>query len=189
MSGDAWTLPATVLTPRSVEEVSAAVRQAAEQGRTLRAVGTGHSFTPLVATDGVLLRPEGLTGLLRFGAGTATVAAGSMLHDVNVALHAQGLALANMGDITEQTVAGAIATGTHGTGRDSASLSAQVAGLLRTALVRATGCRSRSTSYPRSSCRPSRSSARSTTSSRASPTSLQPTTTSSSTGSRTRTAR
>ena len=137
MSGGTWrnwagnvqASPATVLTPRSVEEVSAAVRQAAAQGRTLRAAGTGHSFTPLVPTDGVLLRPEGLTGLLRVGAGTATVAAGSMLHDVNVALHAQGLALANMGDITEQTVAGAIATGTHGTGRDSASLSAQVAGL------------------------------------------------------------
>ena len=67
----------------------AAVRQAAEQGLTLRAAGTGHSFTPLVATDGVLLRPEGLTGLLSVGAGNATVAAGSMLHDVNVALHAR----------------------------------------------------------------------------------------------------
>jgi FAD-linked oxidoreductase len=121
--------PARVVTPRSADEVSAAVRQAAAEGLTLRAAGTGHSFTPLVATDGMLLRPEGLTGLLRIGAGTATVAAGSMLHDVNLALHAEGLALANMGDITEQTVAGAIATGTHGTGRDNASLSAQVAGL------------------------------------------------------------
>jgi L-gulono-1,4-lactone dehydrogenase len=121
--------PARVLTPRSVDEVSAAVRQAAEDGVTLRAAGTGHSFTPLVATDGVLLRPEGLTGLRSVDAGRVTVAAGSMLHDVNVALHGQGLALANMGDITVQTVAGAIATGTHGTGRDNASLSAQVAGL------------------------------------------------------------
>jgi L-gulono-1,4-lactone dehydrogenase len=121
--------PARVLTPRSVEEVSVAVRRAAAEGLTLRAAGTGHSFTPLVATDGVLLRPEGLTGLLRIDGATATVAAGTMLHDVNVALHGQGLALANMGDITVQTVAGAIATGTHGTGRDIASLSAQVAGL------------------------------------------------------------
>jgi L-gulono-1,4-lactone dehydrogenase len=121
--------PARVLTPRSVDEVSAAVRRAAEDGLTLRAAGTGHSFTPLVATDGVLLRPEGLTGLLSVDGGRATVAAGAMLHDVNVALHGHGLALANMGDITLQTVAGAIATGTHGTGRDNASLSAQVAGL------------------------------------------------------------
>jgi L-gulono-1,4-lactone dehydrogenase len=121
--------PARLLTPRSVDEVSAAVRQAAAEGLTLRAAGTGHSFTPLVATDGVLLRPEGLTGLLRVGGGTATVAAGSTLHDINIALHGHGLALANMGDITVQTVAGAIATGTHGTGRDNASLSAQVAGL------------------------------------------------------------
>jgi FAD-linked oxidoreductase len=121
--------PARVLTPQSVEEVSAAVRQAVADGMTLRAAGTGHSFTPLVATDGVLLRPEGLTGLLRVQGATATVAAGTMLHDVNLALHDRGLALANMGDITVQTVAGAIATGTHGTGRASASLSAQVAGL------------------------------------------------------------
>jgi L-gulono-1,4-lactone dehydrogenase len=121
--------PARVLTPRSVDEVSAAVREAAADGLTLRAAGTGHSFTPLVATDGVLLRPEGLTGLLRVEASTVTVAAGTMLHDLNLALHGRGLALANMGDITVQTVAGAIATGTHGTGRESASLSAQVAGL------------------------------------------------------------
>jgi FAD-linked oxidoreductase len=121
--------PAKVLTPRSVDEVSAAVREAAADGLTLRAAGTGHSFTPLVATDGVLLRPEGLTGLLRVEASTVTVAAGTMLHDLNLALHGRGLALANMGDITVQTVAGAIATGTHGTGRESASLSAQVAGL------------------------------------------------------------
>jgi FAD-linked oxidoreductase len=121
--------PARVLTPCSVDEVSAAVRGAAGEGLTVRAAGTGHSFTPLVATDGVLLRPEGLTGLLRLGAGTATVAAGTMLHDLNLVLHGQGLALANMGDITVQTVAGAIATGTHGTGRDDASLSAQVSGL------------------------------------------------------------
>jgi L-gulono-1,4-lactone dehydrogenase len=121
--------PTRVVTPRSVDEVSDAVRRAAADGLTLRAAGTGHSFTPLVATDGVLLRPEGLTGLLSVDAGRATVAAGSMLHDVNVALHGLGLALANMGDITVQTVAGAIATGTHGTGRDNASLSGQVAGL------------------------------------------------------------
>jgi L-gulono-1,4-lactone dehydrogenase len=118
-----------VVTPRSVDEVSDAIRRASADGLTLRAAGTGHSFTPLVATDGVLLRPEGLTGLLSVDGGRATVAAGSMLHDVNVALHGIGLALANMGDITVQTVAGAIATGTHGTGRDNASLSAQVAGL------------------------------------------------------------
>jgi L-gulono-1,4-lactone dehydrogenase len=121
--------PARVVTPQSVAEVSAAVRQATADGLTLRAAGNGHSFTPLVATDGVLLRPEGLTGLLRVDAGTATVAAGTMLNDFNLALHGHGLALANMGDITVQTVAGAIATGTHGTGRESASLSAQVAGL------------------------------------------------------------
>jgi FAD-linked oxidoreductase len=121
--------PARVLSPRSTADVSAAVRKAAEDRLTLRAAGTGHSFTPLVATDGVLLRPEGLTGLLRVEGDTVTVSAGTMLSDLNLALARRGLALVNMGDISVQTVAGAIATGTHGTGRASASLSAQVSGL------------------------------------------------------------
>jgi FAD-linked oxidoreductase len=121
--------PARVVAPRSAAEVAAAVRQAAVDGLTVRAAGTGHSFTPLVATDGVLLQPFGLTGVLHVDNDTVTVGAGTMLHDLNLALHDRGLALANMGDITVQTVAGAIATGTHGTGRDSASLSAQVSGL------------------------------------------------------------
>jgi L-gulono-1,4-lactone dehydrogenase len=130
-AGNQVARPRQVLTPRSVAEVSQAVRQAGEQGLPIRMVGSGHSFTPVAVTDGVLLRPWGLRGLRTVDekAGLVTVEAGCQLRDLNEALLSHGLSLANMGDIQEQTVAGAIQTGTHGTGRDTGGIAAQVAGL------------------------------------------------------------
>ncbi|KOG90409.1 FAD-linked oxidoreductase, partial [Streptomyces varsoviensis] len=103
----------------------------AADGLRVKAVGTGHSFTAAAATDGLLIRPERLTGVREIDrtAGTVTVAAGTPLKRLNETLSAHGLSLTNMGDITEQTVSGAISTGTHGTGRDSASIAAQIRGL------------------------------------------------------------
>lgn len=94
-------------------------------------MGSGHSFTAAAATDGVLIRPDLLTGIraLDREAGTVTVEAGTPLKRLNLALAREGLSLTNMGDIMEQTVSGAISTGTHGTGRDSASISAQITAL------------------------------------------------------------
>lgn len=60
---------------------------------------------------------------------TVTVEAGTPLKRLNMALAREGLSLTNMGDIMEQTVSGATSTGTHGTGRDSASIAAQIRGL------------------------------------------------------------
>ncbi|GAA0475944.1 D-arabinono-1,4-lactone oxidase [Streptomyces olivaceiscleroticus] len=130
-AGNVEARPVRSVAPASTEELAAAVRQAATDGLTVKAAGTGHSFTPAAATDGLLIRPERLTGIRKVdrAAGTVTVAAGTPLKDLNAALSGQGLSLANMGDIMEQTVSGATSTGTHGTGRDSASLSAQLAGL------------------------------------------------------------
>ncbi|MFD0885632.1 FAD-binding protein [Streptosporangium algeriense] len=79
-------------------------------------VGTGHSFTGVALTDGLLLRPERLTGVLQTGEGWVKAAAGTPLNVFNEELARRGLALANMGDITAQTLAGAVQTGTHGTG-------------------------------------------------------------------------
>ncbi len=114
-----------------MEELSAAVCKAAEDGLRVKAVGTGHSFTAAAATDGVLIHPQLLTGIRRIDreAGTVTVEAGTPLKRLNVALAREGLSLTNMGDIMEQTVSGATSTGTHGTGRDSASIAAQIRGL------------------------------------------------------------
>jgi L-gulonolactone oxidase len=114
-----------------VAEVVAAVRAAAEGELAVKAVGTGHSFTSVAATDGVLLRPEGLTGVRSVDSesGLVTVEAGMPLHRLCAVLAEHGLALANLGDVATQTVSGAISTGTHGTGRDSGGLADQVRGL------------------------------------------------------------
>ncbi|MEU6886591.1 D-arabinono-1,4-lactone oxidase [Streptomyces viridosporus] len=129
--GNVRVRPAREVTPASVDELAAAVRRAAEDGLTVKPVGTGHSFISIAATDGVLVRPHLLTGIRDVDreAGTVTVEAGTPLRRLNVALAREGLSLANMGDIMEQTVSGATSTGTHGTGRDSASLAAQIRGL------------------------------------------------------------
>ncbi|GHF74521.1 FAD-linked oxidoreductase [Streptomyces thermodiastaticus] len=114
-----------------MEELADQVRRAAQDGLRVKAVGTGHSFTSIAATDGVLIRPDLLTGIrgIDRSAMTVTVAAGTPLKVLNAALAREGWSLANMGDIMEQTVSGAISTGTHGTGRDSGSIAAQVKGL------------------------------------------------------------
>ncbi|MEV6730926.1 MULTISPECIES: D-arabinono-1,4-lactone oxidase [unclassified Streptomyces] len=130
-AGNVTAAPARVVTPASVGELQEAVRRAAEDGLKVKAVGTGHSFTAAAATDGVLVRPQALAGIREIdrAAGTVTVAAGTVLKDLNQALAREGLSLTNMGDIMEQTVSGATSTGTHGTGRDSASIAAQIRGL------------------------------------------------------------
>ncbi|MFF5444264.1 D-arabinono-1,4-lactone oxidase [Streptomyces sp. NPDC012888] len=130
-AGNVTATPARVVTPATVGELQEAVRRAAEEGLRVKAVGTGHSFTSAAATDGVLVRPQALAGILELdrAAGTVKVAAGTVLKDLNRALAAQGLSLTNMGDIMEQTVSGATGTGTHGTGRDSASIAAQIRAL------------------------------------------------------------
>jgi L-gulono-1,4-lactone dehydrogenase len=130
-AGNETAHPARVATPRSAQEVADEVRKAGADGLTVRMTGTGHSFTPVAATDGVLLRPGGLTTIRSADpeAGLVTAEAGCPLRELNSGLQARGLSLANMGDIQVQTVAGAIQTGTHGTGRDIGGMAAQVAGL------------------------------------------------------------
>lgn len=130
-AGNVTASPARTVSPSSTEALAEVVRRAAADGLKVKAAGTGHSFTAAAVTDGVLIRPERLTGVRSVdrAAGTVTVAAGTSLKAMNAALAAEGLSLTNMGDITEQTASGAISTGTHGTGRESASVAAQVKGL------------------------------------------------------------
>ncbi|WP_255953506.1 D-arabinono-1,4-lactone oxidase [Streptomyces odontomachi] len=141
-AGNVTARPARQATPAGVDELSAAVRDAAEDGLKVKAVGAGHSFTAAAATDGLLIRPQLLAGIHRIDvpnspqgsggtpmAGTVTVGAGTPLKRMNTALAREGLSLTNMGDIMEQTVSGAVSTGTHGTGRDSGSIAMQLRGL------------------------------------------------------------
>lgn len=130
-SGLATAHPTQVLSPANAREVSEAVVAARVNHLPVRMVGAGHSFTGVALTEGLMLRPDRMVGLLHVDreAMTVTVRAGTPLHLLNRQLHNLGLSLHNMGDIDQQTVAGAISTGTHGTGGRWASLSAQVQSL------------------------------------------------------------
>jgi FAD-linked oxidoreductase len=121
--------PARTLLPRDAAEVAAAVKDAARDGLTVRMAGSGHSFTGAALTDGVLMLPARMTGILAIAGDRVTVRAGTRLHELSGLLARHGLALENLGDIDVQTVAGAIATGTHGTGAAFGGLATQVTGL------------------------------------------------------------
>ena len=120
--------------PRDTAQVQRAVRWAARQGLRVRAVGGGHSFTDCAATDGVLLNLDALDAVEHVrpqpdGTTLVTVGAGIRLRALNRALADRGLAMANLGDIDHQSIAGAISTGTHGTGARLGGLATQVAGV------------------------------------------------------------
>jgi L-gulonolactone oxidase len=127
-----------VARPTGPEEVSAAIRSAAAEGLTVKPIGAGHSFTAAAVTDGVRVHLDGLAGVVSIDQARkqVTVQAGMRLHTLNDVLAANGLAMANLGDIDVQTIAGAISTGTHGTGASLGCLSTFVVGLT---LVTGTG--------------------------------------------------
>jgi FAD-linked oxidoreductase len=117
--------------PRSRQEIADAVTAAAKDGLTVRALGSGHSFTAAAATSGTALDLSGWTGIVAadLESGLVTVRSGTTIRELNTALDALGLAMPNLGDIDAQTVAGAISTGTHGTGAGLGGIATQVAGL------------------------------------------------------------
>ncbi len=127
-TGDQVADPARTLAPRDAADVATAVKDAARDGLRVRMVGAGHSFTGAALTDGVLLSPRRLTGIVAIAQESVRVRAGTRLHDLSVELARHGLALENLGDIDVQTVAGAVATGTHGTGAAFGGLASQVTG-------------------------------------------------------------
>ena len=130
--------PASIATPRDEDEVAALVRQAAGRGQRIRVAGAGHSFTPVVQTDGLLLDLSALRGVVGTDvtAKRATALPGTLIRDFYAPLWEAGLALRNQGDIDTQQIAGAVATGTHGSGTRYTSLSGVVRGVR---LVTATG--------------------------------------------------
>ncbi|HEY0934288.1 MAG TPA: D-arabinono-1,4-lactone oxidase [Trebonia sp.] len=130
-AGTASADPARRYWPRSAEEIADAVTAAAKDGLTVRALGSGHSFTPAAATSGAALDLSGWTGIVAadLDSGLVTVRSGTTIRELNAALDALGLALANLGDIDAQTVSGAISTGTHGTGAALGGIATQVTGL------------------------------------------------------------
>ncbi|MCY0887771.1 MAG: FAD-binding protein [Alicyclobacillaceae bacterium] len=130
-SGVCVTSPQTIVYPSTVEEVVSVVQSCAVRGQNLRVVGAGHSFTPLAATHDVLMSLDRLSGLVdvQVEERTATVWAGTRLKTLGELLHHHGLAQENLGDIDVQSIAGAISTGTHGTGGNFGTIATQVIGL------------------------------------------------------------
>ena len=138
-AGNVLATPSDRRAPTTVAEVSDVVTAAAERGDRVKCVGAGHSFTPAAATDGVLVSLDDLTGIesivpTRDAAGRVdgadvTVWAGTRLHRLGPLLWELGLAQQNLGDFAEQSLAGAVSTGTHGTGCGAPGLPATVVGL------------------------------------------------------------
>src|SRR5215210_4113478 len=116
--------PAEHVRPGSRAELAEVVAR----GRAVRVAGAGHSFSGGVATDGTLLSLERLDRVLDVdrAAGLVRAEAGIPLHRLVRELHGHGLALPNLGDIDVQALAGALATGTHGTGVRLGNLSTAV---------------------------------------------------------------
>ena len=123
--------PVRVERPRSPEGVQRAVKAAASQGLTVKAIGAGHSFTGIAVAPGVLLELDDMQGLVSADAATGrvTLLAGTRLHRIPSLLRPYGLAMENLGDIDRQSIAGAISTGTHGTGTGFGGIATQVRGL------------------------------------------------------------
>lgn len=130
-SGRQRATPNTVARPATGVAVRHAVADAVRMGRRIKPVGAGHSFTAIACADDILLDLRDWTGVVAHDAvrHRVTVRSGTRLWQLWPELDRLGLAMANLGDIDRQSIAGAIATGTHGTGAAYGSLSSQVVGL------------------------------------------------------------
>ncbi|ANY05342.1 D-arabinono-1,4-lactone oxidase [Pseudonocardia sp. HH130630-07] len=128
-AGNQRARPVHTVHARTADEVAATVRAAAGSGTRVRALGSGHSFTGVGLPDGVALRPPSAPARIRLDGSLVHVPAGVRLHELNRWLWAHGRALPNLGDIEQQTVAGAVSTGTHGTGAGYQGIAAGIDGL------------------------------------------------------------
>jgi L-gulonolactone oxidase len=119
-----------VVQPGSTDEVAAVLTAAAAAGRRVRPIGSGHSFTGIGRPEDIQLACAGLAGVGEVSDdGLITVGAGIPLYRLNAELVRRGWSLTNLGDIDRQTLAGALSTGTHGTGAQFGGLATQVRGL------------------------------------------------------------
>lgn len=125
-------MPTAVHEPTTTDEVAAIVRRAADAGERVKVIAGGHSFTDTAMTDGHLLSLDAMKRILDIGGRDGLdvrVQAGIRLHDLNQQLADRGLALPNLGDIDKQSIAGATATATHGTGAGLGNISTRIVGM------------------------------------------------------------
>ncbi|MDA0184099.1 FAD-binding protein [Solirubrobacter phytolaccae] len=124
-SGSQRCAPARYLAPRTRRELAQAI---VDGPAPVRVVGAGHSFSGGVPTEGTLISLDHLSRVLDADAATGLVRVetGIRLKALSAELHARGLAMPNLGDIDAQSLAGALSTGTHGTGTRFPNLAGQV---------------------------------------------------------------
>ncbi|GAB3127963.1 D-arabinono-1,4-lactone oxidase [Tsukamurella serpentis] len=122
--------PSYVSRPASIEAVVRTIERARERGGTVKALGAGHSFTAISQPRDVALAPDHQSGLVSVDVERkrVTLRAGTRLHELPAILEPYGLAMENLGDIDRQTIAGAVSTGTHGTGLRFGGIATQVVG-------------------------------------------------------------
>lgn len=121
--------PQWVSRASTVDDVVESISFARQRSLPVKPVGAGHSFTSIAATDGVQIDLAGLDGVLAVDGNLVTLGAGTNLYQLPALLGEHGLALENMGDIDRQTIAGAVSTGTHGTGARFGGLATQIEAL------------------------------------------------------------
>ncbi|MGE7093231.1 D-arabinono-1,4-lactone oxidase [Lysinibacillus sp. NPDC048646] len=135
-NGEKWTnwagnmisYPSEMYLPRSIEDVVNVVNHARDTRKTIRVTGAAHSFSAVAMPEHIALSLHNMRGLIAVDSKKqeATLWAGTYLYEIGPLLAKHGFALMNMGDIQEQTIAGAVSTGTHGTGVTLGSLSSTV---------------------------------------------------------------
>lgn len=125
-SGGQQASPAGRLSPKTEDELAQLLKNASSP---VRPVGAGHSFSPLVPTEGSILSTRHFNSVAASEDLRAVVGAGVKLSQLGEPLHKLGQALPNMPDIDEQTVAGALSTGTHGTGANFGAMHSYVEAL------------------------------------------------------------
>ena len=127
-AGNQTASPSSWFEPRDASEVKQIVSDAVNQSRRVKVVGSGHSFTAAAVAEDVLVDVSRLShvGMVDSSTGEVEVGAGVTIANLNRALARQGWALANLGDIAYQTIAGAISTSTHGTGIGLTGIAGQV---------------------------------------------------------------
>jgi L-gulono-1,4-lactone dehydrogenase len=130
-AGDQRCQPSAIVSPGTREELAEVITRAAERGQPVRASASGHSFTDIALTDGVMVRLDRLDRILAFDAATGLVKveAGIVLAELNRRLDELGVAFESLGDIDRQSLGGSLATATHGTGSRFRNVSAQVEAL------------------------------------------------------------
>ncbi|KAG2194599.1 hypothetical protein INT46_002589 [Mucor plumbeus] len=123
--------PELLFEPTTEAQVQKVILLAKSLNKPLKAFGCGHSPSDLACSPGFMINIDKMNNLLSVNTKTcrATVEAGMSLHKLHQVLRENGLALSNLGSISDQTIAGVMATATHGTGAEYGCLSTMIVDL------------------------------------------------------------